>query len=93
MVVEYDFKAFIVKRLPLSSTFAPAGYIIPSGERVNNGMRDGIKLLRSRYEQAQQQQRTLYERHLREEHGLDTSSKRKERVRFDSPVSDDSGKE
>jgi hypothetical protein len=93
VVVEYDFKAFIVERPPLGSTFAPAGYIIPSGERVNNSMRDGIRLLRSRYEQAQQQQRTLYERHLREEHGLDTSLNGKERVRFDSVVSDISGKE
>ncbi|KAH0182341.1 hypothetical protein KCV03_g10361, partial [Aureobasidium melanogenum] len=93
VVVEYDFKAFIVERPPLGSTFAPAGYIIPSGERVNNSMRDGIRLLRSRYKQAQQQQRTLYERHLREEHGLDTSLNGKERVRFDSVVSDDSGKE
>lgn len=93
VVVEYDFKAFIVERPPLGSTFAPAGYIIPSGERVNNSMRDGIRLLRSRYEQAQQQQRTLYERDLREEHGLDTSLNGKERVRFDSVVSDISGKE
>jgi hypothetical protein len=93
VVVDYDFKAFIVERPPLGSTFAPAGYIIPSGERVNNSMRDGIKLLRSRYEQAQQQQRKLYERHLQEEHGLFTSPNGKEKVRFDSPVSDDSGKE
>jgi hypothetical protein len=50
VVVDYDFKAFIVKRPPLGSTFALAGYIIPLGERVNNSMRDGIKLLRSRYE-------------------------------------------
>jgi hypothetical protein len=93
VVVDYDFKAFIVERPPLGSTFAPAGYIIPSGERVNNSMRDGVKMLQSRYEQAQQQQRKLYERHLQEEHGLFTSSKGKEKVRFDSPVSDDSGKE
>jgi hypothetical protein len=93
VVVDYDFKAFIVERPPLGSTFAPAGYIIPSGERVNNSMRDGIKLLRSRYEQAQQQQRKLYERHLQEEYGLFTSLNGKEKVRFDSPVSDDSGKE
>jgi len=93
VVVDYDFKAFVVERPPLGSTFAPAGYIIPTGERVNKSMREGINLLRSRYSQAQQQQHTLYERHLREEHGLDTSSKGKERVRFDSVVSDNSGKE
>jgi hypothetical protein len=49
MVVDYDFKAFVVKRLLLSSTFALAGYIIPLGERVNNSMQDSIKLLQSRY--------------------------------------------
>jgi hypothetical protein len=47
MVVNYDFKDFIVERLPLGSTFALAGYIIPIGERVNKSMRDGINLLRS----------------------------------------------
>ncbi|KAG9939811.1 hypothetical protein KCU85_g10054, partial [Aureobasidium melanogenum] len=35
VVVDYDFKAFIVEKPPLGSTFAPAGYIIPTGERVN----------------------------------------------------------
>jgi hypothetical protein len=93
VVVEYNFDDFVIERVPLGSTFAPAGYIIPSGERVNKSMREGIDLQRSRYAQAQKQQRTLYERHLREEHGLDTSSKGKDKVRFDSPVSDDSGKE
>ncbi|CAD0056184.1 unnamed protein product [Aureobasidium pullulans] len=70
VVVNYDFKAFIQEKPPLGSTFAPAGYIIPTGERVNKSMRDGINLLRSRYAQAQQQQRVLYERHLHEQ-GLD----------------------
>jgi hypothetical protein len=93
MVVKYNFDDFVVERVPLGSTFAPEGYIIPLGERVTKSMRDGINLQRSRYAQAQKQQRTLYERHLREEHGLDTSTKGKERVRFDSVVSDDSGKE
>jgi hypothetical protein len=93
VVVNYDFNDFVVERVPLGSTFAPAGYIIPTGERVTNSMREGIKLLRSRYAQAQKQQRTMYERHLREEHELDASSKGKERVRFDSVTSDDSGKE
>ena len=88
VVTNYAFDDFVVERVPLGSTFAPAGYIIPTGERVTNGMREGIQLLRSRYAQAQKQQRTLYKRHLREEHGLQT-----ERVRFDSVVSDISGKE
>jgi hypothetical protein len=49
VVVNYDFKDFIVERPPLSSTFALVGYIIPIGERVNKSIRDGINLLRSRY--------------------------------------------
>jgi hypothetical protein len=93
VVVNYDFEDFIVERPPLGSTFAPAGYIIPTGERVNKSMRDGINLLRSRYSQAQKQQQTLYERHLHEQESK-TNSKGKGKARFaDSPVDSDSGKE
>ena len=52
VVVDYNFKDFVVERVPLGSTFAPAGYIIPTGERVTKSMREGIHLLRSRYGQA-----------------------------------------
>ena len=91
VVVDYDFKAFIQERPPLGSTFAPAGYIIPTGERVNKSMRDGINLLRSRYAQAQQQQRVLYERHL---HELETGTKANGKVTFTNlPINIDSGKE
>ncbi|CAD0043000.1 unnamed protein product [Aureobasidium pullulans] len=90
VVVDYDFKAFVQERPPLGSSFAPAGYIIPTGERVNKSMRDGINLLRSRYAQAQQQQRVLYERHL---HELETGTKANGKVTFANlPVNIDSGK-
>jgi hypothetical protein len=93
VVVNYDFEDFVVERPPLGSTFAPAGYIIPTGERVNKSMRDGINLLRSRYSQAQKQQQTLYERHLQDQKAT-TDSKGKGKVNFaDSPVESDSGKE
>ena len=65
-VVDYDFQDFIQERPPLGSIFAPQGYIIPTGERVNRSMREGINLLRSRYAQAQKQQQVLYERHSQE---------------------------
>ena len=42
IVTTYAFNDFIVERVPLGSTFTPAGYIIPTGERVTNGMREGI---------------------------------------------------
>ncbi|THY39196.1 hypothetical protein D6C98_10097 [Aureobasidium pullulans] len=89
--VDYDFKTFIQERPPLGSIFAPAGYIIPTGERVNRSMRDGVNLLRSRYDQAQKQQRVLYERHL---HELKTGAKISGKVAFANlPVNIDSGKE
>ena len=49
IVTTYAFNDFVIKRVPLSSTFIPIGYIIPIGERVTNGIREGIQLLRSRY--------------------------------------------
>jgi hypothetical protein len=44
VVVEYNFNDFVIKRVPLGSTFALVGYIIPLGERVNKSMREGINL-------------------------------------------------
>ena len=42
VVTTYAFNDFIVERVPLGSTFTPVGYIIPIGERITNGMREGI---------------------------------------------------